>query len=319
MQGTYNSWLVGLSILVAVLVSYTALGLASRVAEADRSARRVWLLCGASAMGIGVWSMHFIGMLAFSLSIPLRYDISTTLVSLVVAILTSGLALKIASGTHLSLQRLGMGALVMGAGISGMHYLGMAAIQIVPMITYEPILVAASIVIAVVASFAALWLAFHLRQQQYRVIRAARLAAAGIMGLAISGMHYTAMAASAFGPGSYCRGGTLLDNEWLALVVGLSAIALLAVVSITEIYDARSKVRSRLHAHRLQAAGAKLQHRGTHDGLTELPNGCCSSSMSIERCKPPLKRALGLQCSLSTWIALSASTTRWGMLPATSC
>ena len=100
-----------------------------------------------------------------------------------------------------------MGALVMGAGISGMHYLGMAAIQIVPMITYEPILVAASIVIAVVASFAALWLAFHLRQQQYRVIRAARLAAAGIMGLAISGMHYTAMAASAFGPGSYCRGG----------------------------------------------------------------------------------------------------------------
>src|ERR1700726_139324 len=271
MQATYNSWLVALSGVVAVLVSYTALSLAARVAAVQGRLGRVWLLGGASAMGIGIWSMHFIGMLAFSLAIPLRYDIPTTLASLVIAILTSGLAIKIASGTHLRLQHLGMGALVMGAGICGMHYLGMAAIQIVPMITYEPLLVAASIAIAVIASFAALWLSFHLRGHS-RVIRLARLAAAVIMGLAISGMHYTAMAASAFGPGSYCRGGTILNNEWLALIVGLVAIALLAIVLITEIYDARFRLRSRLHAHSLQAVNAKLQHQATHDELTGLPN-----------------------------------------------
>lgn len=207
MQGTYNSWLVALSIAVAVLVSYTALKLAARVAAADRSVGRIWLFGGAFAMGIGIWSMHFIGMLAFSLPIPLRYGVPTTLASLAIAIVTSGVAIKISSGPQLGLARLGFGGLVMGAGICAMHYSGMAAIQIVPMIRYEPFLVAASIAIAVVASFAALWLAFYLRNGTSRILLLARLAAAVIMGIAISGMHYTAMAASGRAPtaaAEYC-------------------------------------------------------------------------------------------------------------------
>jgi diguanylate cyclase (GGDEF)-like protein len=287
MQGTYNSWLVALSIVVAILVSYTALKLAARVAAADRSISRMWLFGGAFSMGIGIWSMHFIGMLAFSLPIPLRYDVFTTLGSLAIAIVTSGVAIKISSGPDLSLNRLGVGGLVMGAGISAMHYSGMAAIQIVPMIRYEPLLVATSIGIAVLASFAALWLAFNLRHGHSRVIVLSRLAAAVIMGLAISGMHYTAMAASAFGPNSYCRGGVLLDSEWLALTIGLIAVALLAVTLITEIFDAHLTSRTRLHTNRLEKVNVELNHQATHDALTGLPNRL----LFIDRLKQALAQA----------------------------
>ena len=271
MQGIYNAWLVALSIAVAILVSYTALKLAARVALADRSVSPLWLFGGATAMGIGIWSMHFIGMLAFSLPIPLRYDIATTLGSLAVAIVTSGLAIKIASGPNLGFARLGLGSLVMGGGICAMHYSGMAAIQIVPMIRYEPRLVLASIAIAVSASFVALWLAFRLRHGESRAIRLARLAAAVVMGLAISGMHYTAMAASAFGPNSYCRGGAALNNDWLALTIGVTAVGLLVVALIVDIYDTHLTSRRRLQAS-LEQVNVTLQHQATHDALTGLAN-----------------------------------------------
>ena len=221
MQATYNLWLVALSILVAMVVAYTALKLAARVAEAGRVGGRLWLLGGAAAMGMGIWSMHFIGMLAFSVAIPLRYGIFKTLLSLAIAMVTSGFALAIASRPQLSLARLAVGSIVMGAGICAMHYSGMAAIQIVPIITYEPLLVLASIAIAVGASFAALWLAFKLRSGQSTYIALARGGAAVIMGLAISGMHYTAMAAPKLAVGSYCFGGASFDNNWLAGTIGM--------------------------------------------------------------------------------------------------
>src|SRR5262245_60980210 len=207
MQATYNFWLVGLSIVVAVVVSYTALKLAARVAEGGHTSGRMWLLGGAAAMGMGIWSMHFIGMLAYSVEIPLRYGIFKTLLSLAIAMVTSGFALAIAGRSQLSLARLSTGSIVMGAGICAMHYSGMAAIQIVPMITYQPMLVLASIGIAVGASFAALWLAFNLRSGQSAYIALARAGAAVIMGLAICGMHYTGMAASRLAVGAYCLGG----------------------------------------------------------------------------------------------------------------
>src|ERR1700754_3530318 len=103
MEANYNSWLVALSIVVAMVVAYTALKLAARVADEGRSDNRVWLVGGAIAMGIGIWSMHFIGMLAYSVEIPLRYGISRTVVSLIIAIVTSGFALWLASGARLGL------------------------------------------------------------------------------------------------------------------------------------------------------------------------------------------------------------------------
>ena len=157
MAGTYNYFLVLLSMLVAVAVSHTALRLAARVAGAKGSSAQLWLAGGAIAMGTGIWSMHFIGMLAFSLPIALSYDLTPTIGSLGLAIASSGFALKLASQPG-GRVRLASGALVMGAGICAMHYVGMTAVQVVPMIQYEPGLVVASAVIAVGASYAALWI-----------------------------------------------------------------------------------------------------------------------------------------------------------------
>lgn len=128
MTGTYNPWLVCLSVFVAIFVSYTALNLAVRVSSSTRKSARWWLAGGAIGMGGGIWSMHFIGMLAFSLPIPLSYDVSTTLVSLAVAIAISGFALWIASRPQTTLAQLAVSAVVMGLGICAMHYSGMSAI-----------------------------------------------------------------------------------------------------------------------------------------------------------------------------------------------
>lgn len=272
MTSVYNHWLVALSIIVAMLVSYTALRLSARVAANEGHGARIWVGIGATAMGIGIWSMHFIGMLAFSLPIPLAYDVPTTLASLAVAIVTSGFALTITSGRRLTIPRLGLSALAMGAGISAMHYMGMGAIAIVPAISYDPLLVAISVLIAVTASFVALWLFFRLREGHSLHQQLARIAAAAVMGLAISGMHYTAMAASRFALGSFCRGGVTFQNSWLAASIAIFALGLLTVTLITAVYDSHLQSRARIQAVRLEKANADLQHQATHDALTGLPN-----------------------------------------------
>ena len=259
MPATYNPFLVALSIVVAILVSYTSLSLAARIAAAKGSYVWFWRIGGAVAMGVGIWSMHFIGMMACSLPIALRYDVAATLVSLAIAIATSGCALWIAGGARMSRLRLGCGAVAMGAGICAMHYSGMSAIQILPVITYDPLLVAASILIAVAASFAALWLAFNLRSGSSWQMALGRLTAALVMGAAISGMHYTGMAASRFSRGATCVGGIPIDSQWLALVVGLITVAVLVMTLITTVFDAHLQSRTSAQAQRLQEINEELQ------------------------------------------------------------
>jgi diguanylate cyclase len=272
MTASYNFWLVTLSIVVAVLVSYTALQLCSRVVAAGRSAARFWLLGGALAMGVGIWSMHFIGMLAFTLPIRLTYDIATTLASLAIAVASSGFALTIASRDQLTMPRLVASSLILGAGICTMHYSGMAAIPLVPMITYEPGLLYLSVVIAVGASFAALFLAFRLRAGKSWQIRSARLVAALVMGAAIAGMHYTGMAASQIGPDAYCTSGIPLDNSWMAIVVGLLALGILGITLATTMFGGHLETRNQLHLHAIEKANAQLEYQALHDALTGLPN-----------------------------------------------
>ncbi|HTV95637.1 MAG TPA: EAL domain-containing protein [Steroidobacteraceae bacterium] len=272
MQSTYNPWLVALSIAVAVLVSFTALRLAGRVADAKGTAGRTWLILGALSMGVGIWSMHFVGMLAFSLPVELRYEVGPTLLSLLIAILTSGFAIRIAASSQLRLGRHLVCSLVMGSGIAAMHYTGMSAIPIVPGILYDPALVAVSIIIAVVASFAALRLTFSMREGGREHALIAHLVAAVVMGSAIAGMHYTAMAASRFQTGAFCSGGLSLDNRWLAVLVGVATFAILAITLVLAIFDAHLDARSRLHAQRLDRANARLLHQAAHDALTDLPN-----------------------------------------------
>jgi len=276
MSGTYNYCLVLLSILVAVVVSHTALRLSARVARAKGSSVQLWLAGGAVAMGTGIWSTHFIGMLALTLPIPLSYGLTATIGSLALAIATSGFALKLASKSESNRLRLASGALVMGAGIYAMHYMGMTAVQVVPMIQYEPGLVAASAAVAIAASFAALWLFTHLGTENTWRMRATRMGAAFVMGLAISGMHYTGMAASRFAANSYCIspgiGGSGMDSRWLALVTATLTLGLLAITTILLVYDAHLESNVRRYNEMLEHANAQLRHAATHDALTGLPN-----------------------------------------------
>jgi len=151
------------SLMVAILASYTALDLATRITASQGSAARSWLIGGACSMGLGIFSMHFVGMLAFSLPIPMGYDVPTTLLSMVIAIVVSGLALYIVSRDRLGVRNLLGGGILMGLGICSMHYSGMEAMQMQPHITYDAPLFAASVAIAIAASFAALFIAFTLR------------------------------------------------------------------------------------------------------------------------------------------------------------
>ena len=268
---TYDSGLVALSIAVAIFVSYTAFRLVARVADAAHPMPYYWLIGGASAMGIGIWSTHFIGMLALSMPMRLRYDVPLTLASLLIAIVSSWAALQIARAARRGLGRLGVGGLVMGGGIAGMHYLGMAALDVAPAIRYRPALVAASVLVGIVASWAALRLAFQVRRTP-AADPLARLGGAMLMGVAISGTHYIGMAAATFAPHARCFSGVSLDSAWLSVTIALVTSIVLLFTLMTDIYTTELEARARTHADRLQEVNEQLRHQTMHDALTGLPN-----------------------------------------------
>src|SRR6266446_5726587 len=190
--GTHDPYLVALSILVASFASYTALDLSGHVGTARGFARSVWLVAAAITMGGGIWSMHFVAMLAFVLPIPMSYDIGVTALSLVVAIFVTGVGFYVISRQGASPLRLVLSGIFMGLGIAAMHYTGMAAMRGHAGLSYDRLFVALSLVIAVVASTAALWLAFRTSDLGQKLVGAA------VMGVAIAGMHYTGMRAATF-------------------------------------------------------------------------------------------------------------------------
>ena len=195
--GSYNYALVALSVLIAMFASYAALDLAGRVTAAGGWTRVVWLLGGAGAMGIGIWSMHYIGMLAFILPIPVAYHWPTVLLSLFAAILASVVALGVVSRQKMGSSRALAGSVLMGAGIASMHYIGMAAMRLPAICGFNSFLVVLSVVFAVLISLAALWITFHFRDEKTG-IGWEKLAGAVVMGAAIPVMHYTGMAAATF-------------------------------------------------------------------------------------------------------------------------
>ena len=199
--GSYNYALVALSVLIAMFASYAALDLAARVTAAAGWTRAVWLLGGAGAMGTGIWSMHYIGMLAFVLPIPVAFHWPTVLMSLFAAILASVIALHVVSRQNMSVSRAVAGSVLMGAGIASMHYIGMAAIRLPAISQFNSFLVVLSVVLAVLISLGALSIAFQFRHEKTG-IGWEKLAGAVVMGAAIPVMHYTGMAAASFTPSS---------------------------------------------------------------------------------------------------------------------
>ncbi|MEE1887328.1 putative bifunctional diguanylate cyclase/phosphodiesterase [Pseudomonas carassii] len=270
--GSYSSSLVLISLCVAILASYTALDLTGRITTAKGRAVYLWMGGGAFAMGIGIWSMHFIGMLAFSLPIELGYDTTLTALSLLIAVASSGFALWLVSQPKLPWLQLVFGALIMGTGIACMHYMGMAALRMQPGIDYDPTLFGASLAIAVGASAAALWIAFRLRQHT-PYVRQIRGVAAVVMGIAIVGMHYTGMAAANFPAGSFCGALTTgLAGDGLDYLVLITTLAVLAVALLTSVLDARLEARTAELARSLTLANQELTQLALHDTLTGLPN-----------------------------------------------
>ena len=245
MTGSFNPWLVALSYIAAVIASYVALTLAQRVTAASGRAEIYWVLGGAVAMGTGIWSMHFIGMLAFSLGMPMSYDFPITLLSHLIAVVVSGFALYSVSRKTLTVNRLAIAAILMGIGIAAMHYTGMAAMEVTPGIAYDPTLFAASILVAVLASLAALWIAFKLRTGSSTRALLMRLGAALIMALAICGMHYTGMAAAVFDAHTmHTEGNAGVDAYWLVGLVGVASFLLLASTLVVSALDARAAERA---------------------------------------------------------------------------
>lgn len=272
LSSNYNDVLILFSFIVAMLASYTALDMAGRVATTQGKASRLWLAGGALSMGIGIWSMHFIGMLAFSLPVSMGYDPLITLLSMIIAIISSAFALWLVCQERLPTQSLVLGALLMGGGIAAMHYTGMAAMRMMPAINYSVGWVVLSVVVAIAASGAALWMAFHLRQQSPNV-KMLRVGAAVLMGAAIVGMHYIGMEAANFPHNSHSMAAySGVNNNWLALLVIVVTLAVLAITLIISVLDARLQARTSILASSLAQANRELTQLALHDNLTKLPN-----------------------------------------------
>ena len=288
----YDLRIVAASFFIASFASYVALDLARRVRTPDRGVARTWWACGSVAMGTGIWCMHFVGMLAFSLPIALGYGVAMTLGSWLAAVAVSGIALGIASRTHLRWRRLALGAGAMGLGICTMHYAGMAALDMAPGIVWNRPLVAASALVAVVASAVALKV-FH----WFRVGKAARSrlyqsVAALALGAAICGMHYTGMAAANFPLDAVCLSAGALGGDRLGALVSISSLLLLALTLFTSTLDARMQSRTARLAESLRAANSELQvanaalkQRALTDPLTGLPNRVLFEDRLAQACK----------------------------------
>jgi NO-binding membrane sensor protein with MHYT domain len=241
--GSYEPILVTLSIIVAALAAYAALGLAERIGVADRLlAKRSWLAVGAVTMGVGVWAMHFLGMLAFRLPVKVHYDVSITLVSVVPAVLASGIMLHVISQPRISPSRLILGGGLMGAGIGVMHYTGMAAMRMNAVMRYDPVLFVVSVVVAVVLATAALYTKFIASSRHGDVNRhwSTKLGAAFVMGCAVAGMHYTGMGASYVFPGAGLHPVSVgLDPTFLGAWVSVATVLITGLAIFVTVVDSR--------------------------------------------------------------------------------
>jgi diguanylate cyclase (GGDEF)-like protein/PAS domain S-box-containing protein len=223
MHGSHDWRMVALSVLIAVAAAYATLDLAGRVTAARRRARVYWVVGGATSMGTGIWAMHYVGMLAYSLPMKVYYDLPTVLASLLAAIVASAIALYTVSRDRLQNWQTAIGSLCMGSGIASMHYIGMAAMRLPARAEYNLTIVIVSVALAIVISFVALVLTFRVREEIR--VSGRKIASALVMGSAIPVMHYTGMWAVTFAATN--------DVVDLSHAVNISFLGATAVSSVT--------------------------------------------------------------------------------------
>lgn len=253
MLAEWNLGLVLLSVLVAMLGSFTALSHARRMRASAGRPQLYWMTAGGVTLGLAIWAMHFIGMLAMHLPIELRYDAGLTLLSIVPAIGAALLGFHLLKMPRLKARPILFGGAAMGAGISAMHYIGMAALRMSPAIAYDPWIVALSVLIAVGAAIGAM-LIVYAGELSGLLSRWAQLAGAVIMGIAIAGMHYTAMHGMHIEAGSVCLvQGTQVDPGLLVLMITVGVLLLFGGGLIATLFDERLTDQSARALARLQA------------------------------------------------------------------
>ena len=223
----YNWPLVALSVIVSIFSSFVALDISSRLAKSTQTLKIRWILSGAVVMGLGIWTMHFIAMLAFHLPVEVTYSVPIVILSVLPALVASGIAFSLISRPSVSLKRLLVGAFFIGSGIISMHYLGMEAMQMGADIQYNPLLWALSAGIAYATSLVALYLLFYLRELPGFHWR--KIASAVVMGIAIAGMHYIGMDAAMFtaAEGHAHSGGSSINSVYLGYAIGLGMLLIL--------------------------------------------------------------------------------------------
>jgi diguanylate cyclase (GGDEF)-like protein len=270
---------VAASVCIATLASYVTLDLSLRVRAPSGEVNEMWWLAGSLVMGTGIWAMHFVGMLAYSLPIPLGFTGWLTGLSWIAAVLASALALRVSSSGRHGLRAIAPAAVVMGLGIAGMHYIGMAALDLTVPIVWKPGIVALSVAIAVGTSAVALVIFRYLLQVSAHRRFMTQCAAAVVMGAAICGMHYTGMAAAQFPAGTVCMSANALGGTGLTSILVVATAMLLVGALLASMLDARLQVVARRLTHSLQEANVKLEtaneeltQRAFSDSLTGLPN-----------------------------------------------
>lgn len=253
--GVYDPVLVSMSLVVAVLASYAALLVSLNLTQSLRGqARRLWFIVGSLCLGLGIWAMHFIGMLAFSLPCATGFDLSLTLLSVLPSILASALALRIISRPTISPPQLALGGVLMGAGIGIMHYAGMAGMRLEGLVRYHLGWVLVSLVGAVMLATLAIWLKFRLQALASRWRKWSVPLSALTLGLAVSVMHYTAMAAAYFIRDGDASGvDAVLAPSFLAFIVLVASFVVITLTVIAS-YVAKPKLRSRGHSYRIVTA-----------------------------------------------------------------
>ena len=231
---SYDAVLVLLSICVAIIGSFTGLLIMARRGAFTTAPYKLKIVAGAVTIGTSIWSMHFIGMLALGLPIPVEYDGLITTISVFIAIVLTGLGFYAASSGHIARYAVLAGGLLMGSGIAGMHYMGMSAIRANCIVSYKPLGVAASVLIGVAVSTLALWFTFRDRS------RLETLGGAVALGLAISTMHYSAM----IGGTSFAAAGDIvllpgaaLTQHNLAFIVAIATFLICGLFLVLALPD----------------------------------------------------------------------------------
>jgi PAS domain S-box-containing protein len=265
MSGYYDYHLVTLSVIIAVLAAYAALDLAGRLTTARGHAQLQWLCGGATAMGFGIWAMHYIGMEAFHLPVPVLYDWPTVLLSLFAAVLASAIALFTVSRPTMDRSRMIVGGIFMGSGISAMHYIGMEAMRLPAMCMYSPWLVGLSVALSIGISIAALHLTFALREHR-SAAGVRRIVSGLVMGVAIPITHYVGMVSVSFLPLPSMNAPlthTIDVSRFNVVSIAMVALFVLGIVFPTSIIDRRfSRQAERL-------ATSQLQLQTIFDNMTE--------------------------------------------------